>query len=91
MIEHVLGKIGIDCSRDEKNTIIIPILVEEGWGGLLCTHPLITSYRKSFNLCLGQKTLIKRTATSHSTIRCTSPPLICYSAILSHHQISPYK
>ena len=34
MIEHILGKIGIDCSPDEKNTIIISILGEEGRGGL---------------------------------------------------------
>ena len=25
---------GIDCSQDEKNTMIIPILDEEGCGGL---------------------------------------------------------
>ena len=34
MIEHILGNIGIDCSQDEKNVIIIPIVYEEGWGGL---------------------------------------------------------
>ena len=35
MIEHIMGKIGIDCSQDEENRIIIPILDEEGWGGLV--------------------------------------------------------
>ena len=66
--------------------VIIPILDEERWSWLFAhTHPQITWYRRSFNSCLyGRKTLIKRTKISHFTVKCTSPPLICYYNISSH-------